>query len=198
VLGLRRFPVASIGIGYTSVWHRGIAGEWTLYADVPLNQGCGRYFADIFTHTVVAPIRIDWIDARSLVVEVDGGQILKWRLDLASSPATTLFNAAAGWLPPAWWANRKALSVPQTLLELALRAGRMRFADRVPPGVRLTVQPEAIWEVDASRAVLDGVDLGILQADAGGNGHLELWPARRPLFAAGALTIHAPGLSRRT
>jgi len=29
VLSLRRFPVSSVGPGYTSVWHRDPAGRWT-------------------------------------------------------------------------------------------------------------------------------------------------------------------------
>ena len=35
VLCLRRFPVTSIGRGYTSVWHRDPGGCWTLIQDVP-------------------------------------------------------------------------------------------------------------------------------------------------------------------
>ena len=44
VLSLRRFPVSSVGPGYTSVWHRDPAGRWTFYSTVAPEQGCPRYF----------------------------------------------------------------------------------------------------------------------------------------------------------
>jgi hypothetical protein len=182
ILALRRFPVASIGIGYTSVWHRSAEGEWTLFADVPRTQGCGRYFAGLFSHTVVAPIRIDWRGPRSLVVEVQGGQLLKWRLDLASSAATTVFNAAAGCLSPA-----------SRIVDLALKVSGLRLADHIPDGIRLHALPEAVWAVNASRARLRCRDLGCLRSDVGIPGRrIELWRPRRALFAAGALVIDAP------
>jgi hypothetical protein len=188
VLALRRFPSASIGIGYTSVWHRGPDGIWTLYADVPAGQGCGRHFGSLASHAVVAPIRIDWTDARSLVIEVDSGQRLKWKVDLAPSSVTTAFNAAAAVLPPSWWTNRRALTITQPLVALALRVGRLRLFDRLPDGVRVRVLPQALWAVDASRAVLAGRDFGPLKAYPGDQ---PIWPQRRSLFAAGAMIVHS-------
>src|SRR5688500_4060152 len=181
ILALRRFPVASIGIGYTSVWHRDPEGGWTLFADVPRTLGCGRYFGDLFARAVVAPIRIDWRGPRSLVVEVQGGQILKWRLDLASSAATTVFNAAAGCLSPA-----------SKFLDLALKVSGLRLADHIPDRVTLRALPEAVWAVNASGARLRCRDFGCLRSDVGIPGRrVELWRPRRSLFAAGALVIDA-------
>jgi hypothetical protein len=182
ILALRRFPVASIGIGYTSVWHRAPDGQWTLFADVPRSQGCGRYFSDLFARAVVAPIRIDWRGPRSLVVEVQGGQLLKWRLDLAPSAATSIFNAAAGFFP-----------LGPSLLDLALKAGRLRIVDprAVPDGMRVRALPQAVWTVDGSRARLGCRDLGCLKADVAVPRRVELWRPRRSLFAAGALVIDA-------
>lgn len=190
ILALRRFPVASIGIGYTSVWHRGADREWTLFADVPPTEGCGRYLADMFSRTVIAPIRIDWRGPRSLVVEVDGGQMLKWRLDLAPSAATAVFNAAAGCLPGAWWARRSPFSLARAFLDLALKAGRLRLVDRVPDGISVHALPQAVWMVNGSRARLCGRDLGCLHADVPVPGRrVELWRPRQSLFAAGAMVI---------
>jgi hypothetical protein len=182
ILALRRFPVASIGIGYTSVWHRDAGGEWTLFADVPRTLGCARYFGGLFAHAVVAPIRIDWRGPHSLVVEVQGGQILKWRLDLEASAATTAFNAAAGYLPPA-----------SRLLDLALKVSGLRLTDHVPDGMELRALPEAVWAVNTSRARLRCRDLGGLRSDVGIPGRrIELWRPRRSLFAAGSLVIDTP------
>jgi hypothetical protein len=191
ILSLRRFPVASIGIGYTSVWHRSPEGEWTLFADVPHPQGCSRYFADMFTRTIVAPIRIDWRGPRSLVVEVDGGAVLKWRMDLAPSAGTTIFNAAARLLPPAWWVRRRPFVLTRSFLDLALKAGRLRLVKNVPDGIRVHALPQAVWTVNASRARLCGRDLGCLHADVPLERRVELWRPRRSLFAAGALVVDA-------
>jgi hypothetical protein len=194
VLALRRFPTASVGIGYTSVWHRGPDGVWTLYADVPAGQGCGRHFGGLASHAVVAPIRIHWTDARSLTIEVDSGQRLKWKVELASSPVTTAFNAAAAALPPSWWTNRRALKLTQTFVDFALRVGRLRMFDRLPDGVRVRVLPQALWAVDASRAVLAGRDFGPLKSYPGKR-NVDIWPQRRSLFATGAMIVHSPGMA---
>jgi hypothetical protein len=186
ILALRRFPVTSVGIGYTSVWHRDANREWTLFSDVPKPHGCSRYFADMFTRSVVAPIRIDWRGPRSLVVEVDSGGMLKWRLDLAPSAATAVFNAAAGYLP-----------LPRSFLDVALKAGRLRLVDRVPDGIRVQALPQAVWTVNASRARLCGRDLGCLH-DVATPGRVELWRPRRSLFAAGAMVIDGLNVAGRS
>jgi hypothetical protein len=188
ILALRRFPMTSVGIGYTSVWHRGPEGDWTLFTDVPAPHGCSRYFAAMFARTVVAPIRIDWRGPRSLVIEVDGGRTLKWRLDLAPSAATALFNAASGVLP---WARRRPVSLARSFLDLALKAGGLRLVKNVPEGIRVHALPQAVWTVNGSRARLCGRDLGCLHADMNAPGRVELWRPRRSLFAAGALLIDA-------
>ncbi len=190
ILALRRFPVASIGIGYTSVWHRSADGEWTLFTDVPCPQGCARYFKGLIARAIVSPIRIDWVGAGSMVIEVDGGDLLRWHLDLAASTATAAFNAAAGWLPPTWWTNRYTLTATETVVDFALRAGRLRLVHRIPAGLRMRALPQAIWRVDGSRAVLRGRDLGLLQSEMPEPGPAGIWPPRRALFAAGALIVH--------
>ena len=186
ILALRRFPVTSVGTGYTSVWHRDANREWTLYSDVGKPHGCSRYFADTFSRSVVAPIRIDWRTPRSLVVEVDGGEMLKWRLDLAPSVATVVFNATAGYLP-----------FPRSVLDFALKAGRLRLVDHVPDGIRVQALPQAVWTVNASRARLCGRDLGCLP-DVASAGRVELWRPRRSLFAAGAMVIDGPEMADRS
>ena len=140
----------------------------------------------MFTRSVIAPIRIDWRSPRSLVVEVDGGEMLKWRLDLAPSAATAVFNAAAGYLP-----------LPRSFLDFALKAGRLRLVDRVPDGIRVQALPQAVWAVNASRARLCGRDLGCLH-DVASSGRVELWRPRRSLFAAGAMIIDGPEMAERS
>ena len=47
---------ASVGPGYTSVWHRSPAGNWTFYSTVPPEQGCSRYFGGQVQRNVVRSI----------------------------------------------------------------------------------------------------------------------------------------------
>ena len=197
VLALRRFPTTSVDIGYTSVWHRSPDGVWTLYADVPAGQGCGRHFGSLASHAVVAPIRIHWTDARALEIEVDSGQRLKWKVELASNAVTTAFNIAATALPPSWWTNRWALKITQPLVDLALWAGRLRLFDRLPEGIRVRVLPQALWSVDASRAVLAGRDFGPLRTYSAKR-PMDIWPQRRSLFAAGAMIVRSPVVADST
>src|SRR5262245_23933612 len=60
VLALRRFPASSLGPGYTSVWHRSPAGEWTFYSTIRPDQSCSRYFGGEIKRNVVAPMDIVW------------------------------------------------------------------------------------------------------------------------------------------
>ena len=53
VLCLRRFPVTSIGQGYTSVWHRDPGGCWTFIQDVSPRNGCSRYFGSAVDRSLV-------------------------------------------------------------------------------------------------------------------------------------------------
>jgi hypothetical protein len=138
-----------------------------VYSDVPDTLGCGRYFRAAISKSVVTPVRIDWADASSLVVEVDSGQLLRWSLDLAVSSATSAFNALAGRVPL------------QGLIGLALRAGRFRLVDGLAEGFKFRVLPQALWIVADSRAVLEGRDLGVM-APSGPRGSI---------FAAGALIV---------
>ena len=118
--------------------------------------------------------------------------MLKWRMDLAPSAGTTIFNAAARLLPRAWWVRRRPFALTRSFLDLALKAGRLRLVKNVPDGIRVHALPQAVWTVNASRARLCGRDLGCLHADVASlERRVELWRPRRSLFAAGALVVDA-------
>ena len=56
VLCLRRFPVTSLGQGYTSVWHRNPEGRWTFIQDVTPQRACPRYFGSAVARSLVREI----------------------------------------------------------------------------------------------------------------------------------------------
>lgn len=51
VLGLRRFPVSSIGPGYTSIWHRSPDGRWSFWSTTAPEVSCARYTGEISDDT---------------------------------------------------------------------------------------------------------------------------------------------------
>src|SRR5689334_9913696 len=106
VLALRRFPACSLGVPFTSVWHRSPEGSWQFLSDAPPLQCCPRYFGDSGTRAAVAPIDLAWTSDRDLSVTIDGGATLAWTVTLAPTPATRLLNATGALLPEPLWRQR--------------------------------------------------------------------------------------------
>jgi hypothetical protein len=165
VLALRRFPVASTGPGYTSVWHRDPQGAWTFYSDAGCDQdgrdhGCGRYFGRAVREFIGTPIRIEWTGPRNMTIAAQGGRLLSWRLALAPTASTTLLNAIAAHVPRRWLTDERALRALGLAAGFALGAGRLSLAGETPAGHRFMASPEVVWTVSASRAAVEGRDLG--------------------------------------
>jgi hypothetical protein len=191
-LALRRFPVTSVGPGYTSVWHRSPQGDWTFYSDVGDGLGCARYFGAGIREAVTAPIRIEWLGPRSVSVAIDGGRALAWTLALRQTTSTRLLNRAGGLVPAPFWRDQRVLQVMALAVRVILRAGDIRLTGETPSGNHFLVNPRAFWLVEASRAVVGGRDLGPM-------GPITPQPAlgdvripRRGLFAVGAAFMTTP------
>jgi hypothetical protein len=191
-LALRRFPASSTGVGYTSVWHRSPAGEWTFYADVPAGQGCTRYFGPGVRDTVVAPIRLEWTGPRSLTVAVDGGRLLAWTLALGPTPFTVLANRLACCLPARWLASASALRLMEIGARLLFGAGRVSLSGVTPGGSRFVATPRVVWAVTASRAALLGRDLGPVGPITPQPTLGDVRIPRRGLFAFGSASMLTP------
>ena len=196
VLAMRRFPLTSIGPGYTSIWHRAPHGEWTFYSDAAGDQACGRYFGPRIREVAGTPIRIEWTGPRAMTIVAHGGRLLSWRIALTQTLSTTLLNAVAAMLPRQWRTNTRALRALGKAAGLALGAGRVSLAGETPDGHRFVASPDVVWTVGASRAVIDGRDLGptgpIDPQPRLGDFHIP----RRGLFAAGSVIMARPLQSR--
>lgn len=59
-LGMRRFPVSSIGPGYTSVWHRSPDGRWVIHQDHGPRVTCPRASGPGIDDAPTVPVAIDW------------------------------------------------------------------------------------------------------------------------------------------
>jgi hypothetical protein len=189
VLALRRFPVTSNGPGYTSIWHRNPGGEWTFYSDAGGDHGCARYFGPAVRDVVGTPIRIEWTGPRNVTIAADGGRLLSWRIALARTLSTNALNALTAVLPRRWLADARALQTLGRAAGLALGAGRLSLAGETPAGHRFLATPDVVWTVSASRAAIEGHDLGptgpIDPQPALGDFHIP----RRGIFAVGSAVM---------
>jgi hypothetical protein len=190
VLALRRFPASSLGAGYTSVWHRSPAGNWTFYSTVPSEQGCSKYFGNDVQRNVVGPIDIDWIGPAQFCVLI--GNALRWDVGLTESFRSRLINAAASLVPEKWWESRMMLKVMGTAARILLGTGRMNLAGKTPNGHEFIANPRRVWLIDSSRAVVDDLDpgpVGPLNQQASLN---EFLIPQRGVFAVARAYLEAP------
>jgi hypothetical protein len=160
VLGLRRFPASSIGPGYTSVWHRSAAGDWTIYQDVPAVESCPRYFGPRLRRALQRPVRLRWTSARSFLVEVDHGEEVRWEVSLAAPLSFRAMNAMARMVPGPLWHSDAVLHAMGILASRMLGAGRIALEGTAPSGQRFAANPRVAWAIPSSRARVEGVDLG--------------------------------------
>jgi|SRR5690348_1963577 hypothetical protein len=180
-LVLRNMAATSIGPAYRNVWHRAPDGQWTFISDAAPEQSCARYFASDRAQTLYTKIETRWDGPHSLRVSVP--DLLEWRLDLASTPATLLMSVLSRRAPAAAGRSETVRRVMARAAAPMLRAGRIGMAGTTPNGQRYTMAPWLIWTVSSSNAVLRGVDLGspnplLRQVRLG-----DFWLPQRGLFA---------------
>jgi hypothetical protein len=159
VLALRRFPVSSIGPGYTSVWHRDPEGKWAFYSDVDPHLSCTRFFGNGLATSERSAITLAWDEPRRLTIAVWAAGIT-WEVQLAEIPTTRLLNGIAAALPSALWRQPTTLAAVARVAAQALGTGRIRLLGRTPNGQRFRAVPTRLWLINESSAQIGGVDLG--------------------------------------
>ena len=184
VLAMRRFSASSVGAGYTSVWHRDPAGDWTFYTDVAPLNACPRYFGGGVRRAIECPIDLAWPASRVLRVGVPSAG-LTWEVELASTLATRALNAMARVMPDRFWKDRRVLSMMAAVAGPMLGAGRLGVQGRAPNGQQFIANPMVLWTIARSSASVGGVDLGppgplAVQAHLG-----DFWIPQRGLFVIG-------------
>lgn len=183
-LAMRRFRSSSLGSGYSSVWHRTPDGEWIFYVDVEPSLACPRYFGSALAETVVADIRVAWVESHELEVSIPAAR-LDWSVKLAATSATRAINWIGRRIPDRLWHSKSVLSLMSGVAGRMLDAGHIALHGRVPNGQRFIVNPRLLWSVADSTAVWRGIDLGHLhpldsQARLG-----DFWIPNRGIFAVG-------------
>jgi hypothetical protein len=159
VLALRRFPASSIGGGYTSVWHRDPAGNWSFFSDVAPRLSCSRFFGSAVKRSEQHPISLTWTDRWRLRIEVPAAE-LTWDVSLTETRSTRLLNGVAALLPGSLWRRPTTLAAIGMAAGRLLGAGRMSLFGYAPNGQRFRSNPHTVWIVDQSAARIGGVDFG--------------------------------------
>lgn len=184
ILGLRRIPASSIGPGYTSVWHRDPEGYWTFYTNVLPQFSCNRYWGSGVNAVRECSIEIAWTGASSFSIDVDGGA-LEWQANLQATPATRMMSGVCDHLPGQLRRQTPVLTAMGAVSGPMLRAGKISLHGHTCNGQEFEANPQQIWMIPESRAVVDGVDLGEVgpipeQALLG-----DLWLPQRGVFMIG-------------
>jgi hypothetical protein len=186
VLAMRRFPVTSVGPGYTSVWLRRPTGSWTIYADAPQEVSCARYFSAHLESTMQCPITVTWTGDSSFSVRIGGNVDLSWELKLASTLVTRAMTVALTALPGSVLENTTVLKAMGAVSGPVLRAGRLGLTGTVPNGQGFRAKPRRMWFVSRSSATLAGRNFGSLKPLRVQNRLGDFWIPQRGIFLVGA------------
>jgi hypothetical protein len=159
VLGLRRWTASSVGDGFTSIWHRDPVGRWTFYETVDGDAGCTRYFGADVARVEVVPIDLDWETTDRLRVRTADASV-DWTIETGSTLMTRLMSAVGSSLPAVAWRSPAVLAAMGAVAGRALGAGKLQLTGATSNSQHFDANPRRIWYVTASRAVVEGVDLG--------------------------------------
>lgn len=184
VLALRHFVASSVGRGYTSVWHRNPAKEWSFYADHDPRLTCTRYFGKEAKHTYLEPVVIEWLDDFSFQVSVRRAA-LTWLVRASSTPATILLNGIGSLLPDSAWRNEFILGLMGKVAGAALGVAKIGLTGIVPNGQHFTANPKTIWLIKESRATMNGVDFGKPAPLKEQAGLADFWIPQKGILAFG-------------
>lgn len=188
-LALRDMLASSVGPAYRAIWHRDPEGRWTIYTTGAPELTCPRYFGSVASSVQVPSIDVMWRDNRTLDVSL--GDDLDWRIELSSSPATSMMTAMSGALPEGAWNSNPVLAAMEPMASGVLRIGRVRLRGATPNGPRFKAAPRKVWRA-TGRAILLGEDLGAPSPLTTQTRLGDFWlPQRGTFFVGGARFTNA-------
>lgn len=197
VLGMRRFPLSSIGPGYTSVWHRTPEGDWEFWSTADPGLSCARYGGAVSRESRRSGLRIEWPQpGRLLITSADPD--LRWNVVLGVTRVSALLGGVSRRLPRRFLERGVVLSLMGPAAGTLLRTGPLALTGRMPNGQTFRLVPEDLWPVTDSSARLRGVDLGppgpLPQQAALGGFRIP----QRGLFAVGNVSFDARDPARHS
>ncbi|MFB7251007.1 hypothetical protein [Microbacterium sp. NPDC056234] len=185
VLGLRRFPVTSVGPGYTSVWLRTPDDSWTIYTTIDPQLSCPRYFGSALRSTSVHSIAVGWTGDLAFTVRIADDIDLRWDVVLAETGMTRMMSGMASALPEGFWRNGVFLSALGAVAGPSLRAGRVGMTGRTPNRQLFRARVQRMWIVEDASASLRGEDLGAVSPLSEQTRLGDFWMPQRGIFMVG-------------
>lgn len=159
LLAFRRMARSSIGPSFTSVWHRDPGGVWTFFVDQEPETTCPRYFGSAVDRVILSPIELNWEGPMQVSVRIPEVRF-EWAVRLSSDLRTRAVSAMGGVLPSFLWRSAPVVSLLGKVAGRLLGVGALNLSGQAPNGQRYLAAPKRLWCVDASAAVLEGVELG--------------------------------------
>lgn len=161
VLALRVFPENSFA-PYRTVWHRDPEGRWAIHFDGPdIELACPRYYGAACHHVGQGAINVAWTGPASLRVRSSGPSLdLDWTVAARETFGLGLMNRLGRSLPGWTWRPGPLVRARELLARQLLELGDLRLSGTMPSGHDGVLMPKRMYWVAASRAVLNGDDLG--------------------------------------
>ena len=101
-------------------------------------------------------------------------------------------NAAARLVPEPLWQTRMILKTMGHAARFVLGTGKMNLVGRTPNGHEFVANPQRMWLVDSSRAVINGTDTGPVGALSQQASLNEFLIPQRGVFAVARAFLGAP------
>jgi hypothetical protein len=184
VLGLRRWTASSVGDSFTSIWHRDPTGRWTFYESIACEVACTRYFGADVELVREGPIELDWEASNRLRVHTPDGTV-DWEVTIGATVATRLMSAMGSMMPLAAWRSAPVLTAVGAVAGRVLGVGKVQLTGSTSNGQHFDANPLRIWYVTASRAVVEGEDLGPIGPLAEQAHMADFYFPQRGMFAVG-------------
>jgi hypothetical protein len=102
-------------------------------------------------------------------------------------------NFAARQMPDFFWRKRFMLRLMGLAARLILGTGKMNLAGRTPNGYEFIANPQQLWLVKSSRAVVNGVDLGPAGAHSSQARLNDFLIPQKGLFPIASAFMQSPG-----
>jgi hypothetical protein len=188
VLGLRRWTASSVGDRFTSIWHRNPAGHWTFYESTACEVACTRYFGADVERVQEGPIDLDWEAPDRLRVCTRDGAV-DWDISIGATAATRMMSTMGSVVPLAAWRSGPVLKAMGATAGRVLGVGRVQLTGTTSNRQHFDANPLRVWYVIASRAVVEGEDLGPI-GPLGEQAHMaDFYFPQRGIFAVGRVFI---------
>jgi hypothetical protein len=188
VLGLRRWTASSVGDRFTSIWHRDPTGRWTFYESIACEVACTRYFGADVERVREGPIEIEWEASNRLRVRTTD-RTVDWELEFGETVATRLMSAMGSRMPLAAWRSAPLLNAVGAVAGRVLGVGKVQLTGSTSNGQHFDANPLRVWYVTASRAVVEGEDLGPIGPLAEQAHMADFYFPQRGMFALGRVFI---------